>query len=59
MARRRRRPTRRPSRSRPKARTYTARCADCGAELQMPLPPPDGVELTCVDCLNRETPTRT
>lgn len=37
---------------------FRATCASCGIVMQVPVRPPHGVELQCVDCLNK-SPTKT
>ena len=52
MARRKRslpRPVRK-SRTRRPDQTWTATCASCGLELQLPVRPEADMRLTCVDC---------
>lgn len=49
----RRRGTRRPLRGgarKPKSRSYKVVCSVCGVELMVPVAPPPGKPLTCVNC---------
>lgn len=32
---------------------FRATCASCGLVMQVPVRPPNGVELQCVNCLNK------
>lgn len=33
---------------------FTVTCSACGATMQVPVEPPQGVELTCVECLQQQ-----
>ena len=53
MARRHlRRTMRSNTRHRYRPKQFTATCSVCEAQLQLPVQPPPGVELTCMECLN-------
>jgi CxxC-x17-CxxC domain-containing protein len=45
---------RRASKRRPPPRSFKATCSRCGKELMMEVPPPEGKDLLCLDCYNKE-----
>lgn len=35
---------------------YQITCSVCGAKIKLPVEPPAGIDLTCVNCLRKDTP---